>query len=117
MLEIVSLISIPTSILLFVFVISLNRRLSNQQKTYECIFLEKVKLTERCSYLSDIEKKYEDSIQKCKELEKDRIVLSSKLEQERKSFCEKINLLENAERKLPKEQRQRLPPSRGASFS
>ncbi|MCR5225532.1 MAG: DNA recombination protein RmuC [Alphaproteobacteria bacterium] len=74
--------------------------LRQKEELFNVAELERAKLTERCSYLEEIEKKYTELSDKCLMLEKDRVLLATNLEQEKKNLAEKIKLLESAEQKL-----------------
>ncbi len=74
--------------------------LRQKEEQFNSAELERAKLTERCSYLEEIEKKYAELSDKCLMLEKDRVLLATNLEQEKKNLAEKIKLLESAEQKL-----------------
>ncbi len=77
-----------------------NNELSSIESLYHASLLDNAKLEERCSQQQIISLKYNELIEKYSELEKQTILLSSNLEQERKNLQEKVKLLESAEQKL-----------------
>lgn len=62
--------------------------------------LEKTALLERCSRLDHLDKEYNKLSDHCLQLEKEKILLASSLEQEKRNLTEKMQLLEAAEQKL-----------------
>lgn len=77
-----------------------NNDLLNIENLYHSALLENAKLEERCRQQQNISFKYDELLIKYTDLEKQSMLLSANLEQERKNLQEKVKLLENAEQKL-----------------
>lgn len=74
--------------------------LSKEKSKCYSIELEKAALSERCVRFSNLENEHRKLLEKCLQLEKEKILLASNLEQEKKNLAEKIKLLEEVEKKF-----------------
>ncbi|MDR2268089.1 MAG: DNA recombination protein RmuC [Holosporaceae bacterium] len=77
-----------------------NEKFYRFESLYHESLLENAKLKERCEQLYGITVSYDALREKYTELERNFTFLSANLEQERKSFSEKIKLMQDAEQKL-----------------
>jgi DNA recombination protein RmuC len=77
-----------------------NDRFAQIEASYNQLLLEKTKLEERCEQLSNVLARHNALQEKYAELERNFISMSAKQEEERKSFSEKIKILQEAEQKL-----------------